>query len=211
LGRRLPAPDEAQGWVCVRLDDRDWTWATRQPTPPEKFNPTGGVKMRIMGIDLAVRSVHKAVVVDEGGHYLTRVIEFHKDIRDLAQLLGSARQGDPNCELWVVMEPTGMAWFPIAAYFARQPGIRLYLVNTQQVADLRRFYKRHAKSDRIDARLLARLPLINGEQLHELVLPSAVVLACQRSCKQLDRLEGEITALKNRILAADRFAWPGLE
>jgi transposase len=130
--------------------------------------------MRIIGIDLAVRSVHKAVVVDEGGHYLTRVIEFHTGVRDLAQLLGTARQGDPSGELWVVMEPTGMAWFPIAAYFARQSGIRLYLVNAQQVADLRRFYKRHAKSDRIDARLLARLPLINGEQLHELALPSAV-------------------------------------
>jgi transposase len=167
--------------------------------------------MRIIGIDLAVRSVHKAVVVDEGGHYLTRVIEFHTGVRDLAQLLGTARQGDPSGELWVVMEPTGMAWFPIAAYFARQSGIRLYLVNAQQVADLRRFYKRHAKSDRIDARLLARLPLINGEQLHELALPSAVALACQRNCKQLNRLEEAITALKNRILAADRFAWPGLE
>lgn len=167
--------------------------------------------MRIIGIDLAVRSIHKAVIADKSGHYLTRVIEFHTDVRDLAQLLGAARQGDPSCELWVVMEPTGMAWFPIAAYFARQSNIRLFLVNTQQVADLRRYYKRHAKSDRIDARLLARLPLINDEQLHELVLPSAVALGCQRSCKQLDRLEEEITALKNRILAADRFAWPGLE
>lgn len=167
--------------------------------------------MRIIGIDLAVRGVHKAVVVDERGHSLTRLIEFHTDVQDLAQLLGTARQDDPSDEVWVVMEPTGMAWFPIATYFSRQSGIRLYLVNAQQVADLRRFYKRHAKSDRIDARLLARLPLINGEQLHELVLPSAISLACQRSCKQLDRLEGEITALKNRIQAADRFAWPGLD
>lgn len=167
--------------------------------------------MRTIGIDLAVRGTHKAVVVDERGRYLTGVIAFHTDVRDLAQLLGKARQGDPNGELQVVMEPTGMAWFPLAAFFARQAGIRLYLVNTQQVADLRKFYKRHAKSDRIDARLLARLPLINGDQLHELVLPSAAALACQRGCKQLDRLEGASTALKNRIQAADRFAWPGLE
>jgi transposase len=167
--------------------------------------------MRTIGIDLAVRGSHKAVVVDEQGRYLTGVIKFHTDVRHLAQLLGKARQGDPTAELQVVMEPTGMAWFPVAAYFARQAGIRLYLVNTQQVADLRRFYKRHAKSDRIDARLLARLPLINGDQLHELMLPSAAALACQRGCKQLDRLEGASTALKNRIQAIDRFAWPGLE
>jgi transposase len=166
---------------------------------------------RIIGIDLAVESTHKAIVIDESGKFITRVIEFETDVRALAQMLGTARQEDPECEVWVVMEPTGMAWFPIAAYFARQDNTHLYLVNAQQVADLRRFYKRHAKSDRIDVRLLARLPLINGDQLHELVLSSATALACQRGCKQLDRVEEEITALKNRILAADRFAWPGLE
>jgi transposase len=109
------------------------------------------------------------------------------------------------------MEPTGMAWFPLAAYFARQENVITYLVNTQQVADLRRFYKRHAKSDRIDCRLLARLPLINGENIHELVLPGAKAQACQRGCRQLNRMADEMTAVKNRMRAIDRFAWPGLD
>lgn len=167
--------------------------------------------MRTIGIDLAVASNHKALVVDEGGKALTRLLEVETNALDLAHLLSIARQDDPQAEVWVVMEPTGMAWFPMAAYFTRQAGVRVFLVNAQQVADLRRFYKRHAKSDRIDARLLAKLPLINGDQLHELRLPSAAGLACQRACKQMDRYEQQITALKNRILAADRFAWPGLE
>ena len=81
-----------------------------------------------------------------------------------------------------------------------------YLVNSQEVADLRRYYQRHAKSDRIDARVLARLPLINPEKLHRLHLPSATTLACQRSCKQLDRLSTLITAIQNRVQAIDRFA-----
>ncbi len=42
------------------------------------------------------------------------------------------------------------------------------------MADLRRYYKRHAKSDRIDARVLARLPLVNLEHLHRLRLPTAM-------------------------------------
>lgn len=168
--------------------------------------------MRIIGIDLAVKSVHKAVIADETGRFVSKVIEFSTDVRDLEQLLRLARGQDNHQELVkVVMEPTGMAWFPIAAYFAQQQNVISYLVNTQQVADLRRFYKRHAKSDRIDARLLARLPLVNGENIHELVLPSAKSLACQRGCRQLDRLEEEKTALKNRIRAIDRFAWPGLD
>jgi transposase len=108
------------------------------------------------------------------------------------------------------MEPTGMAWFPIAVYYARH-GVPIYLVNSQEVADLRRYYKRHAKSDRIDARVLARLPLVNPDKLHRLVLPAATALACQRACKQLDHLATQITAVKNRLQAIDRFAWPGLE
>jgi len=167
--------------------------------------------MRIIGIDLAVKSAHKAVIADETGRFVSKVIEFATDVRDLEQLLVQARGQNEQEVVKVVMEPTGMAWFPIAAYFARQANVVSYLVNTQQVADLRRFYKRHAKSDRIDCRLLARLPIINGENIHELVLPAAQSLACQRGCRQLDRLEEEMTALKNRIRAIDRFAWPGLD
>jgi transposase len=108
------------------------------------------------------------------------------------------------------MEPTGMAWFPIAVFFARH-GVPVFLVNSQEVADLRRYYQRHAKSDRIDARVLVRLPLVNPEKLHRLHLSPATTLACQRACKQLDRLDSQIVALKNRLEALDRFAWPGLE
>ena len=73
-----------------------------------------------------------------------------------------------------------MAWFPIAVYYARHR-VPVYLVNSQEVADLRRYYQRHAKSDRIDARVLARLPLVNPDKLHRLVLPSATAFACQRA------------------------------
>jgi hypothetical protein len=89
--------------------------------------------------------------------------------------------------------------------------VTVYLVTSQEVADLRRYYKRHAKSDRIDARVLARLPQVNPEHLHRLHLPTAKALACQRGCKQLDRLSVRINAIQNRVQAIDRFAWPGLE
>jgi hypothetical protein len=87
----------------------------------------------------------------------------------------------------------------------------IYLVNSQQVADLRKYFKKHAKSDRIDARVLAKLPLVDAEKLHCLELSSAKTLACQRGCKQLERLMKQRTACQNRLIALDRFAWPGLE
>ncbi|HSH79169.1 MAG TPA: transposase [Herpetosiphonaceae bacterium] len=166
--------------------------------------------MRTIGIDLALTSAHKAVVADDQGRYLTPVFSVHTTPVDLERLLARGRDGAPNTPVQVVMEPTGMAWFPIAVFFARH-GVPVYLVNSQEVADLRRYYQRHAKSDRIDARVLVRLPLVNPDKLHRLHLSPAVTLACQRACKQLDRLDGQIVALKNRLEAIDRFAWPGLE
>ncbi len=166
--------------------------------------------MRSIGIDLALTGPHKAIVADERGRYLTPVIKFHPCAREIDQLLARARAGAIDHQLQVVMEPTGMAWFPVAAYLAQQEGVTIYLINSQQVADLRRFYKRHAKSDRIDARVLARLPVVNPECLHPLAVPPAPVCACQRGCKELDRLTAQVTAIQNRVQAIDRFAWPGL-
>src|SRR6266851_8495879 len=135
--------------------------------------------MRTIGIDLGVRAEHRAVVVDEQGGYLTAVVTFHTAPDELDGLLAQARAGAPGCELQAVMEATAMSWFPVAVYLQRQ-GVRVYVVNGQQVADLRRYYKRHAESDRIDTRVLARLPLLNPDQMHPLSLASATMLACQR-------------------------------
>jgi transposase len=166
--------------------------------------------MRTIGIDLALTAAHKAVIADAQGRFLTPVFSFHTTPADLERVLARAREDAPDTPLQVVMEPTGMAWFPIAVFFARHD-VPTYLVNSQEVADLRRYYQRHAKSDRIDTRVLVRLPMVNPEKRHRLHLSSATTLACQRACKQLDRLDGQIVALKNRIQAIDRFAWPGLE
>jgi hypothetical protein len=108
------------------------------------------------------------------------------------------------------MERTGMTWFPVAVFLIRH-SVTVYLVHSQQVADLRKYFKKHAKSDRIDARVLAKLPLVDEEKLHRLELSGAGILACQRGCKQLERLMKQCTACQNRLIALDRSAWPGLE
>ena len=166
--------------------------------------------MRTIGIDLSTKGEHKAVVVDERGHFVSPILHFRTDPASLMRLLEVAQEGNPDRQLQEVMEPTGMAWFPVAVFLIRQGEI-VYLVNSQQVADLRRYYKKHAKSDRVDARVLAKLPIVDEEKLHRLELSDPEALACQRGCKQLDRLMKQHTACKNRLIALDRFAWPGLE
>ena len=139
--------------------------------------------MYTIGLDLAVQAAHQAVVADEQGRFITPLLTLHTRARELDQLLTRARNDQQDMALRVVMEPTGMAWFPIAVYLIRHD-VTVYLVNSQ---------------------------LVNPEQLHRLHLPSAKASACQRSCKQLERLGTLIGAMHNRVQAIDRFAWPGLE
>jgi transposase len=165
--------------------------------------------MRTIGMELGVTSAHKAIVIDDQGHYVTRLLPVSPRATDLDNLLARARQGATSPELQAVMEPTGMAWFPVAAYLSRQH-VAVYLVSGQQVKDFRRFLKKHAKSDRVDARILAKLPQVNPEGIHRLRIPDGPTLACQRGCRELSRLSKQITAISNRLDAIDGFAWPGL-
>ena len=166
--------------------------------------------MRTLGIDLSAKGEHKAVIVDEAGHFVSSILHVRTDPASLTRLLAIAQDGNPDQKLQAVMEPTGMAWFPVAVFLIRH-GVVVYLVNSQQVADLRKYYKKHAKSDRVDARVLAKLPIVDEEKLHRLELSDAKTLAIQRGCKQLERLMKQRIACQNRLIALDRFVWPGLE
>lgn len=166
--------------------------------------------MRTIGLDLGVTGAHKAVVMAETGAFLTPVFPVTTRFGELLAMLGRGRIDAPADEpIAVVMEPTGHAWLPVAAFLREQAHVTTYLVNSQQVADLRRYYQRHAKSDRIDARVLAKLPLVSPEKLHVLQLASAETFALQRACKQLDWHARQIAALKNQIMALDHLVWLG--
>ena len=65
----------------------------------------------------------------------------------------------------VVMEPTRNAWVPLAAWFRRR-GATVVLVPAEQSADLRDYFAKHTKTDRLDAELLARLPVLHPDGLH---------------------------------------------
>ena len=165
--------------------------------------------MRTIGIDLAVSAAHKAIVMEADGEFVAPPLPFRTRWREIEQLVSRAREGSPDCPLQAVMEPTGMSWLPVSVALS-QLGVACYLVNSQRVHALRRFYKRHSSSDRVSCRVLAKITLVDKESLYLLEVPSAVQFACQRGCKELVRLQDQITAIKNRLRDTDRFAWPGL-
>jgi len=128
--------------------------------------------MRTLGIDLAVTAPHKAVVADEVATFITPVLSLRSTWDEITGLVERAREGvEPDHPLGAVMEATGMAWFTMAVPLTRL-GVTVYLVNARRSHDLRRYYKRHSSSDRISARVLAKMPFVDAESLHALEIPS---------------------------------------
>lgn len=118
-----------------------------------------------LGIDLACRAAHQATFAHSDGSYIWSGRKFFTRPAELQRLWDDLDLEDP-AELTVVMEPTRNAWVPVAAWFPRR-GAKVCLVPTSQSADLRAYYSKHTKNDRLDSRILARLPLLHPEGLRE--------------------------------------------
>lgn len=115
-----------------------------------------------LGIDVACRAAHQGTLADEAGNVIWSGRKFRTTPDDLGTLWQSLPDG---VELTVVMEPTRNAWVPLTTWFRRR-GATVVLVPPEQSSDLRDYYAKHTKSDRLDSRILARLPLLHPEGLH---------------------------------------------
>jgi transposase len=120
---------------------------------------------RILGIDLACRAAHQASLARSDGTFVWTGRKFFTRPAELEKLWEEIGL-DENDTLQVVMEPTRNAWVPVASWFRRH-GARISMVPTNQSADLRAYYSKHTKNDHLDSKLLARLPLLHPEGLHE--------------------------------------------
>jgi transposase len=118
-----------------------------------------------LGIDIAVRAPHQASLADERGVLLWSGHRFRTATADLDRLWQRLPPGQGAAETMIVMEPTRNAWVPLAAWFRRK-GATVVLVSAERSADLRAYYTKHTKSDRLDSVLLARLPMLHPEGLH---------------------------------------------
>ncbi len=118
--------------------------------------------MRVrLGIDVACRADHQASLAGVDGEFIWSGWRFRTTPADLAALWEKIPLG---AEVQVIIEPTRNAWVPLAAWLSAQ-GAKVVLVAPEQSADLRDYYNKHTKTDRLDSRILARLPLLHPEGL----------------------------------------------
>lgn len=117
-----------------------------------------------LGIDVACRADHQASLADETGGLVWSGWRFRTTPTDLERLWAKIPAGT---DVVVVMEPTRNAWVPLAGWL-RARGARIVMVPPEQSADLRAYYNKHTKTDRLDSRVLARLLLLHPEGLGEI-------------------------------------------
>lgn len=161
---------------------------------------------RRLGIDLGVSSKHTAVVLRGDGSLVCRrsCVPTQDSLTEVEQ---AALRGAPDgTRLEVVMEPTGPAWLPVAVFFQKR-GHVVFRASSAQSADLRRFLSRHAKSNRIDADALARLPIF-VDDLKPMCLPTGDQASLDRRVRLCERLVGEAGSRKSRIRALVREMLP---
>ena len=164
-----------------------------------------------IGIDLSINGAHDCTVLDATGQLVQR-FTFDSSAAGMLKLEQHVNaletsHGSPV----VVMEPTGLAWFlPCLHLRAQHPEIKVVRIKTSKVAALRRYLKRDAKSDRLDSLTLAKMPLVDPEELYAVDLPPAALQGLDRMTRQRARLVENITGRKNRLQALLRGYFPGL-
>jgi transposase len=157
-----------------------------------------GPPRRLVGVDLGIASRHSVRVLEADGRMVCRS-SCVPTVESLTLMEQAALAGAPaGTRLAVVFEPTGAAWLPIAVFFARR-GHEVYRVSSAKAADLRRFLRRHAKSNGIDAETLARIPLADPGGLQPLELPGADLAALDRRVRACARLTQAAAEHKTRI------------
>lgn len=161
--------------------------------------------MRRIGLDLALRAPHRAAIFDDG-HAVGRTFAVPRTKDGIDELIRRATADhDEPCEF--IMEPTGLAWVPLAAELVRR-GHRTYVPKPQRTYAFRKFLKEHTKTDGTDAKAAALLRHVDPGAVHELRVPTADELSLQMFVKQRARLVADASKSKQRIRAVLVLAHP---
>lgn len=147
-----------------------------------------------VGIDVACRADHQASLADEQGRFIWSGVRFRTRVADLERLWARVPVG---AEVTVVLEPTRNAWAPLASWFTRR-GAQVVMVPSTQAADLRAYYSKHTKNDRLDSRVLARLPLLHPDGLRP-VAGSGPADGLRRATRRRASLMARRTAVMTRL------------
>jgi len=156
-----------------------------------------------VGIDLARRSKHKAVVVRNDGSGRSapkRAFAFSHDLdgfRSVCDWIGR-QTGSGSVEgVTVNLEPTGGLW-EVLGLFLKSEGADSCFTRLDVVSQMRKVHSKFAKSDRIDGHTLGSVGLSFPERLIPIIEVEPRVRALRTLSGQRERIVDDITRWKNR-------------
>ena len=163
-----------------------------------------------VGVDLGVTAKHHAEVINSEGIKVCSSVRFPGTKEGFDRMSKHVLQHvNEEAKLRFICEPTSMSWFPLAVY-AKNNGHEMMRVKAQKSHDLRKYYSRHSKSDKLDAKALAMMPIVDRESIEEVYLPDKVTNALDRRCRQREKISKEIASIKTRIKSLYHWVMPGL-
>ena len=172
----------------------------------------GGAVMSVLnvGVDLGVTSQHLAEIRDEEGNKVRPSFSFSGSKEGFDALSNHALkdQGE-GTKLRFICEPTSMAWFPLTVY-ALSHGHEMVRVKGQKAHALREYYSKHSKRDRIDAKVLSLMPVVDRDSLEEVHLPDKLIYTLDRRCRQREKIAKAIASAKTRLESLYHWVMPGL-
>jgi transposase len=151
-----------------------------------------------VGIDVGVKSAHKVAILDrETGKRIRRSFSVPRTWQGVLALQGILSDAD---DVVVAIEPAGRAWRPLAGMLLAGD-FEVYLVDPKKSSRLRKAFSDHAKSDRIDAEALARLPMMAPDRLDRLQVPPPSTVRLRDLVRHRDRIVEMTSTRKKRIQA----------
>ena len=106
----------------------------------------------------------------------------------------------PPAQIVVVLEATNTYWMELALRL-HQWGYQLHLLNPQQAHCFAQSLRQHAKTDALDAQMLARLACERSADLPLWTPPPAIYAQLQQRLTQRDQLVEQQQQVRNRLAA----------
>lgn len=154
----------------------------------------------VVGLDLGRKSAHDAAIYRrETGRQVNRGFRFLSTCEGFDTLFERVRQvREPGEEVAFVIDSPGRAWIPVAAVI-KNHGFDVYRPMATLVVSIRRGTNRKNKTNRIDAKALAKCLLNHPEEVNKVFLPSGSQAKLDQTVRRRDRLVDAIRRRKQRI------------
>jgi transposase len=162
-----------------------------------------------VGVDLG-GAFHQVQVTSEGGEKMGRSFRIGRGRAAYAELsAGVAVVAGDDAEAIYTVEATQNYWLEVVHPLKRS-GKRVHLVSPSKSAGLRQFYRRHTKTDAIDAEATSRVPVVDTT-VREAVVSDPRFDALRRLTRQSWQLRGAMADRKRRIMTRVLMVYPGFE